>query len=303
MPLRSRSIDRRQFSKLLAVTAAGLAMPANLQANAGGAKRFVYCAFVKFLTELNYDQLANAMADAGFDGVEVTARKKDSYIDPTRAEEELPRLREALAKRGLGITILTTDILRADEPGAESLLRAAAKNGIQRYRLGFHRYDLAQPILPQLAALRPVFRDLAALDRELGIAALYQNHCGADMLGATFWDLHSLIKDYPVKEIGCVFDIRHAMVEGGEAWPVYWNLMEPHVAALSVKDFRWGGRKSQHVPLGSGQVDPKFFEKVRESEFSGPISVHVEYAGDRGPAANVEALRKDFATLRKWMDR
>jgi len=297
-----QAIHRRQFWKLVAASAAALALPGRSHADSASPKRFTYCAFVKFLTELDYDELADAMADAGFEGIEVTARKQESYIDLARAEEELPRLTESLGKRGLKITILTTDILRADEPGAEPLLRAAVKNGVQRYRLGFHRYDERQPILPQLAALEPVFRDLAALNRELGIAALYQNHCGANMLGATVWDLHSLIKDYSVSEIGCVFDIRHATVEGGEAWPVYWDLMKPHLGAVSVKDFRWNGRKSQHVPLGSGQVDPKFFQLLRQSKFAGPISVHVEYAGDQGAKANVEALKTDFATLRKWMD-
>jgi sugar phosphate isomerase/epimerase len=296
------SIDRRQFAKRAAVAAAALTIPASLRAALAPSKRFTYCAFVKFLTGLDFEALADAMAEAGFDGVEVTARKKESYINPKRAADELPRLNEALAKHGLEITILTTDVLRADEPGAEALLRTAVKNGIKRYRLGFHRYNLEKPILPQVAALQPVFRDLAALNRELGIAALYQNHCGADMLGATIWDLHSLIKDHPVSEIGCVFDIRHAVVEGGEAWPVYWDLMKSHLGALSVKDFRWNARKSEHVPLGNGQVDPKFFQLVRKSNFAGPISLHVEYAGDRGPQDNVAALKTDFATLRQWMD-
>jgi sugar phosphate isomerase/epimerase len=301
MTLTRHAIHRRQFTKLVAASAAALALPRRSSADSASPKRFTYCAFIKFLTDLDYDELADAMAEAGFDGIELTARKKESYIDPARAEEELPRLNEALAKRDLKITILTTDILRADEPGAEPLLRAAVKNGIPLYRLGFHRYDERQSILPQLAALEPVFRDLAALNRDLGIAALYQNHCGANMLGATVWDLHRLIENLPVSEIGCVFDIRHATVEGGEAWPVYWDLMKPHLGAISVKDFRWNGRKSQHVPLGTGQVDPKFFQLLRKSEFAGPISVHVEYAGDQGPKANVEALERDFATLRTWL--
>jgi sugar phosphate isomerase/epimerase len=295
-------IDRRQFSQFVAAAAGSLALHGNTVAAAASPKRFTYCAFIKFLTGLSFDEMADAIAVAGFDGVEVTARKKDSYIPLERAAEELPRLRQALAKRNLEITILTTDILRADEPGAESLLRAAVASGIKRYRLGFLRYDSKQPILPQLAAMQPVFRDIAAMNRELGIAALYQNHCGADMMGATIWDLHSLIKDYPVDEIGCVFDIRHAAVEAGEAWPIYWDLMKPHLGAISVKDFNWKNRKSQHAPLGTGQLNPSFFAMVRDSNFAGPISVHVEYAGDRGPQANVEMLKTDFATLRKWMD-
>jgi sugar phosphate isomerase/epimerase len=296
------AIDRRQFATLAAAAAAALAAPARHSAAFDKPQRYSYCAFVKFLTTLSFDELTDAIADAGFDGIEVTARKKESYIDPNRAAEELPRLNEALAKRGLKITILTTDILRADETNAEKLLRAAAENGVQRYRLGFHRYDLGKPIVPQLAALQPVFRDIAALNNDVGITALYQNHSGAGHLGATFWDLHSLIKDVPADQIGSVFDIRHATVEGGEAWPIYWNIMRPHVGAVSVKDFQWDERESKHVPLGTGQVDPKFFELLRKSDFNGPISVHVEYGGERGAKANVAALTKDFATLRKWTE-
>jgi sugar phosphate isomerase/epimerase len=301
MDFTNELMHRRTFSKLAAASAATLVVPTTSRAGADTPKPFTYCAFVKFLTELDYESLADSIADAGFDGIEVTARKKDSYIEPSRAADELPRLKESLAKRNLEITILTTDILRADEPGAEALIRAAAENGIKRYRLGFYRYDLSQPVLPQLAVWQPVFRDIAAMNRDLNVAALYQNHCGADMLGATFWDLHSLIKDFPRQEIGCVFDIRHAAVEGGEAWPLYWNLIKPHVAAISVKDFVWNSRKSQHVPLGTGKIDPKFFQALRNSSFDGPISVHVEYAGNRGAESNVAALRADFATLKTWM--
>ena len=197
--------------------------------------------------------------------------------------------------------ILTTDILRADDPHAEAMLRAAAKLKVERYRLGFMKYDLKRPILPQLTALRPAFQEIAAMNRDIGIAAVYQNHAGANMMGATIWDLHSLIKDYPTKEIACVFDIRHAAVEAGEAWPIYYDLMKPHLGAVSVKDFKWAGRKSRHVPLGEGQVDPKFFEMLRQSNLTGPISVHVEYLPKANVRENLAALKSDFATLRSWI--
>jgi sugar phosphate isomerase/epimerase len=279
-----------------------MSLPGGAFAANESARRYKYCAFVKFLTSLDYDELASQIAEAGFDGIEVTARQKDSYINPARAADELPRLHESLAKHGLEITILTTDILHADEPTAAPLLRVAKSLGVPRYRLGFYNYDLEQPIIPQLIELRPVFRDLAAMNREIGIAALYQNHCAAKNMGATLWDLHSLIKEYPLSEMACVFDIRHATVEGGEAWPVYWDLMLPHTTALSAKDFRWNGRKSQHVPLGTGQVDPKFFQMVRKSDFAGPISVHVEYLPQGDAAENLTALKTDLTTLRGWLE-
>ena len=295
-------MSRRQFGIGAAAATVALAGPVQLLAKTDRKPRYEFCAFTKFLQTLSFDELADEIAAAGFDGVEVTARAKDSRIRPESAAEELPQLQEALAKRGLNITILTTDVLSADQPHVQPMLRAAATLGVKRYRLGFLRYDLKQPILPQLAAYAPVIRDIAAMNREIGIAALYQNHCGADMVGATIWDLHSLIKDYPVSEIGCVFDIRHAVVEAGEAWPVYFDLMKPHLGAVSVKDFRWSDRKSQHAPLGKGDVDPKFFPMLRQTDFAGPVSVHVEYLPKGTVQENLAALEADFATLRQWID-
>lgn len=104
---------------------------------------------------MNYEQLADAMAEAGFSGVEVTVREKEGYIHPAAAADELPRpLR--LWRNVISIfTILTTDILSTDQPYAQELLQTAAALKIPRYRLGFYRYDLKQPILNQLAALQP----------------------------------------------------------------------------------------------------------------------------------------------------
>src|SRR5436305_1440660 len=133
----ARPITRRQFAAAAATTAAAFALPSPLTAATTSAKRYKFCAFIKYLLPLKYDELTDAIADAGFDGVEVTARQKETYIHPDRAADELPRLKEALAKRNLEITILTTDVVRHDEPHAESMLRAAASLGIKRYRLGF----------------------------------------------------------------------------------------------------------------------------------------------------------------------
>jgi sugar phosphate isomerase/epimerase len=111
-----------------------------------------------------------------------------------------------------------------------------------------------------------------------------------------------LINDTPVSEIGCVFDIRHAAVEAGEAWPVYFDIMTPHLGAVSVKDFVWKDRKSQHAPLGQGEVDPTFFKMLKRTDFAGPISVHVEYLPKGTAQENLAALKADLATLRQWIE-
>src|SRR5436189_1216657 len=99
-------INRRQFAVTSATTAAAFTMAPQLIAAPKPAGRYKFCAFIKFLTALKYDEMADAIAEAGFDGVEVTARQKEAYIHPDRAADELPRLMEVLDKRKLEITIL-----------------------------------------------------------------------------------------------------------------------------------------------------------------------------------------------------
>src|SRR4051812_10718169 len=160
--------NRREIVLMAAAAGASCAMPSRVLA-AKRDDRYKFCAFAKFLHTLSFDELADGIAAAGFQGVEVTARATESCIHPDRAADELPRLKEALAKRNLEIMILTTDVLSTDGPNVQSTLRAAAGVGIKYYRLGFFRYDLKKPIPPQVSALQPVFRELAAMNREIGI--------------------------------------------------------------------------------------------------------------------------------------
>lgn len=258
------------------------------------------CAFEKFLQDLSYDQLAETIAELGFDGIEATVRK-NGHVLPERVEDDLPKMVAALEKHGLEITVMASDVNRVDAPLSERVLRTAASLGVKRYRMGNYRYDLKQPVQRQLDELRPIVKDLVAMNREHGVQAVYQNHSGARYVGASIWDIYSLVREYPVKDIGIAFDIRHATVEGGLSWPTYFNLVRPHLGAVFFKDFLWKGRRPENVSLGEGKVDPAFGQMLVGADFVGPISLHIEYLRTEGVAANVAALRKDLATLRQWL--
>lgn len=301
---RSFQLNRRQFLErtgTLAAAASLLPGPA-ARAAAGKDGAWTFCAFEKPLQYLSFDDLADLVAELGFSGIEATVRP-GGHVLPGRVEEDLPKFVEALKIRGLEITILTSGISSVDQPHTEKVLRTAAKLGIQRYRMLWWRYDAKQPIWPQVEALRPVLKDLVALNREVGISGLYQNHAGANMVGAALWDIFGLIKDYPPKDIGLAYDIRHAQVEAGLAWPTQFQLVQSHVAAVCVKDFDWSERGVRNVPLGAGRVDRKIMSLIKASGFAGPVSIHVEYlpADSRDQRAIAEALRKDLATARAWL--
>ncbi|MEP6662977.1 MAG: sugar phosphate isomerase/epimerase family protein [Verrucomicrobiota bacterium] len=292
------SISRRQFlASSFAASAFALAAPvSSLAENKKLTRQF--CAFEKPLQFLNYDEVAEVLAEAGFDGVEATVRA-DGHVLPEKVETDLPRFHNALKKRGLEITILTSDINDLHSPHAENVLRTAAKLGVQRYRMLWYRYDLQKPILPQLDAIRPKLKALAALNRELGITALYQNHSGDKMVGAPLWDIFSLIQDFDPKEIALAYDVRHALVEGGLSWPIQFNLVKSHIAAVCVKDFVWEKSKVKNVPLGEGIVSKKVFTMLKEIGFSGPISLHIEYLdASKDKKVLGDAFKRDLATVR-----
>ena len=110
----------------------------------------------------------------GWDGVELPVRDRSTHIVLDRVEEDLPKMHEALAKRGKKIHLITTSI-NSVTPENERVLRAAASLGIDKYRLSYFRYDLANQAkhpMEQLAAFKPQLKELAALNRELGITIL-----------------------------------------------------------------------------------------------------------------------------------
>jgi len=298
------ALNRRDFVKQTALAAlATAAWPgmASFAASAEGKKLpWKFCAFEKPLLFLNYDDTADVFAELGFDGIEAAVRP-GGHVVPERVEEDLPKFAEALKKRGLEITVLTSNIGRADQPHAEQTLRTAAKLGIKRYRMDWWRYDLKQAIPAQLESLRPRLKELAALNRSLGVTGLYQNHAGANMVGAPLWDIYSLIREQDPKDVAVAFDIRHATVEGGLSWEIQFHLVKSHLGVAYFKDYVWDGRKVKNVPLGNGLVDPKFGGVLRNSGFAGPISLHVEYGSGTDKQVFVDAFRKDFKTLREWL--
>ncbi len=295
-------LSRRHFLKqTAALAAAATTLPAALAVSAAEkVGPWKWCAFEKPLQFLNYDETADFVAELGFDGIEATVRP-GGHVLPERVEDDLPKLSTALKKRGLEITVMTTGIGAADQPHAETVLRTAARLGIKRYRMNWWNYDLKQPIQPQLDALRPQIKDLVALNRELGLTALHQNHAGVNLVGAPLWDIYSLIRDYDPKDIALAFDIRHAAVEGGLSWPIQFNLVKSHIGVAYLKDFDWKDGKVINVPLGAGRVDKKFMPMLKASGFGGPISIHVEYLETKDRKILAEAFKKDLATARAWL--
>ena len=296
-------LSRPDFVARVAAAGAVAAMSPAVLLAATTEQRFKIIAFTKPFRTLNAAQTAELVADVGWDGVELPVRAKEGQITPEKVEDELPKFTEALRERGREVAIITTDIT-AVTPAAEKVLRAASRLGIKRYRLGFFTYGKDKAIPDQLNEIAPRLRELAALNQELGLQAGFQNHSGAGYVGAPIWDIWTLIKDLDPKAIGYCFDIGHATIEGGLAWPTHFRLAAPRLTAVFVKDYQWqkSGKdwKAAWCPLGEGMVNRDFFKRLKATSYAGPICQHHEYeVGDREQMR--AHFKKDLATLREWL--
>jgi len=262
-----------------------------------------YSAFTKPFRDLGFEETARFVEQVGWDGVELPVREQSSHIDPARVEEDLPKMQAALRKRNKHIFIVTTDVKGID-PVGEKVLRTAAKLGIKQYRLGTFYYDLKKPIAPQVANIKARLKDLAALNRELGLQGALQNHSGAKYVGSPVWDIHEIIRDLDPAEMGICFDIGHATLEGGYAWDLNWRLMRDRFAAVYVKDFIWEKQgtewKANWCPLGEGMVNSRFFKALLASGYNGILNQHHEYDHGKDKVL-LENCRRDLAVLKKWV--
>ncbi|NND31834.1 MAG: sugar phosphate isomerase/epimerase [Saprospiraceae bacterium] len=237
--------------------------------------------FSKHLQFLDYADMADAAAELGFDGIDLTVRRK-GHVEPERVEDELPPAIEAIKKVGLRHDLMASDVNNAEDPTNRKVLETAAKLGVKYYRLGYLRFLDDMTIPDRLEELNGEMKKLAAYNNDLGIAGTYQNHSGI-RVGAQIWDLWHLLKGIDRSQLGCQYDIRHAVVEGGQSWENGLKLIRPHINSIVLKDFVWGKPKNgrwgvKNVPLGQGMVDfVSYFKLLKMYRIDVPVSIHYEY--------------------------
>ncbi|RPI45893.1 MAG: sugar phosphate isomerase/epimerase, partial [Bacteroidetes bacterium] len=193
--------------------------------------------FSKHLQFLDYEEMAEATAGTGADGVDLVVRP-GGHVLPENVEKDLPRAAGAIRDAGLELTMMTTAITDADDPFTERILKTASELEIRYYRMGWYPAGKREDIGKNLGMIRKKMGKLAGLNRKYGIHGAYQNHAG-DYFGAPVWDLWYVIRDLDPEWTGCQYDIRHATVEGANSWYMGLEMLKDHIRCLVIKDFHW----------------------------------------------------------------
>jgi len=239
--------------------------------------------FSKHFQWTNCREMAAIAKDIGFDGVDLTVRE-GGHVLPERVEEDLPKAAEDIRKAGLEFPMITAEIVDTSSPHAEAILKAASRLGIRYYRWGGFVYTAGKSIPDQLADFKTRVRDLAEMNKEYGVCAMYHTHSGIDRMGASIWDLWYVLKDFDSRYVGVNYDVGHATVEGGYGgWISTTRVTAPMMRGVAVKDFKWGVSAKGHwqpqwCQPSKGMVDfAKFFVMLKANRFSGPFQLHYEY--------------------------
>src|SRR5215510_4941883 len=262
------------------------------------------CLFSKHLPSMDWARMAQAVKKLGFGGIDLTVRP-GGHVSPESAAEDLPKAVAAIRSEGLSVPMITTGLTSAQDPTARPILSTAGKLSIPFFKPGYYRYSFAD-VRAELQKAMSDFRTLAESSRQSGVQCGFHNHEG--YIGAQLWDVAQTIDQLDSKWVGYYFDIRHAVAEGGGAgWKIALNLVAPRIKMIAVKDSYWEktskGWRQVNCPLGQGMVDWKaYFTALRQANFHGPISLHLEYEIAGATAAVQEentlmAAQRDLAFI------
>lgn len=290
-----------------------------LRLNAVPAKRnlkvSVFSKHLQFLTGI---ELAHAAAEMGFNGIDLTVRP-GGHIDPARVAEDLPPLVSLIRQNGLDVPMVTTGIVDLNSPNARAILKTLSNLGIRYYRWGGFKYDANQPLSRQFENFRQRSSQLAAVNAEYKVCAIYHTHSGVDLVGAPVWDIFQILSGLDSDAVAINYDVGHATIEGGlGGWIDSFRLAKPYIRGIAFKDFLW--QKNAHenwepawVPLGKGMVRfPVFCSMLARTSFEGPVQLHFEYSLGGADAGNRQitiareqvyaAMRRDLGQLRTYFD-
>lgn len=273
---------RRRFLKQSAIVGSLIPLTAFQTVTDQGTKTnkdLEFHIFSKHLQFLDYEDMAAATKEIGFDGVELAVRPK-GHVEPEKVQTDLPRAIQAIKDAGLLSTMMVSGVNHVNDLN-ENVLNQAAELGVKQYRLGYYRYPKNKSIPQGLQGCISQFEELARLNQSLEIQGVYQNHAG-NHVGASIWEIWQLLENTDQSSMGCQYDIRHAVVEGGYSWKTGLQLIHSRISSLVAKDFCWekvkGKWKVVNVPIGEGMVDfVEFFKMIKALGIQVPMTVHYEY--------------------------
>lgn len=235
-----------------------------------------YAVFSVMCPELDLEQTAALAAEVGLGGIEwrVTEKAPEpvtqigywsgnrATVDIADVEDNLARAKVIADRHGLQMPILGTYMSCGDLDLVEAAMRAAAKVGCPKLRVGPPRYDGSRPYGELFAEATAQFRRVAQLARQHRVQACIEMHMGNITPSAGL--AHRLVSQFDPAEVGVIFDPGNMVVEGFENYQMGLELLGDYLSHVHAKNCLWEPAGEQAgaakwrwrmVPLTQGQAD------------------------------------------------
>lgn len=235
--------------------------------------------------------LADRLASLDVAGADLVVREGQA-VDPARPNG-IVAFADALARHGLRLEVVTTDLL-APDPTAERIFGACAEANVGLVRAGFYRYD---PTLGHRRCLEDARRGLgglAELAARQGVRLALQLHHGTVHASAA----HALMV-LDGTDVAVYADPGNQTKEGSEDWRLNLDLLGDRLACMGVKNSAWRGDKCDWVALADGTISwREILAGLAERGFTGPLSLHVHYP-TTDPVATLRTELEHLRSLRE----
>jgi sugar phosphate isomerase/epimerase len=274
------------------------------------------CLFSDVL-KIDYNDMGGFLQMMGFDGVELTVQPGGHIPLEGDIDLHLERAVEAMTGSGIDVPVLSTSVTSVQSKELRTILGWGSEMGVPIFSPGQWPNNgdgMASVIMAQ--------REISML-AQIGHAAKMQialHNATPNFVGSSVAELNAAIRPFDAV-VGFNFDAGYAAAYSGpapggasagagdaaavaaakDAWLSALKLAVPRLKMATARDCKWakgadGSQTLTQCPLGEGMVDwPQFFGVLAKANFTGPITLQVDYA----PKDELAAVRKDLAFLKK----
>lgn len=270
---------------------------------------FKFGVFTVMLPDLTPEIAAQAIAEAGYDGVEwrvtqIAAERRSEppsfwgnnlcTLAPTL--DDAQRGRRLAEQAGLVIPNLGTYIDVGDLAAVDAAMHFAKTAGAPSVRVGVARSGGSASFREMHENSRRFLREVDELSQITGVRALVEIHHGTIAASASL--AHSLVQECSPERIGVIHDAGNMAFEGFENYRLGLEQLGPYLAHVHVKNAAFerpaqgGVWRPAWAPLNDGVVDfNDLFACLRHVGYTGWVVVEDFSQDADSRTALVENLR------------
>ncbi len=295
-----RVMNRRTAIKTLGAVASGIAAHAQVPLPPPTANRTspLICVYSGNLAKVPYAMLGDIAGQIGYEGVDLTVFP-GGHVNPFIANVDMVRAVEAIRGSNLEVPMISTELTSTTNPAAYAVLALAYQGAVKMFRTGYWPLTTAASRQQRIADTRRDIAGLVMLGRRCSMEAMIPNRAGAYVTHSVS-EAESLIAEMDPRWTGLYLDVAAALADAGpDGWPAAMKAALPRAKAVAISDFRpkpGNSGETEPCPLGQGTVDwSKAFSMLADARFTGPLSIHMDYAAKDAPNAahnDLEFVRK-----------